>query len=131
MTARTTFGSGTVAPSIDYDKPDDWRHVSACRDEDPELFFPIGSSGPALLQEEQAKAVCRRCPVVEACLKWAITTGETNGVWGGASELERHRLRVCIYCEQVFGVTNSRSARLSCKPCVQAKVRAANQAVAA
>ncbi len=40
----------------------DWRHDSVCRDEDPELFFPIGTSGPALLQVEQAKSVCRRCP---------------------------------------------------------------------
>nr|BFE68086.1 hypothetical protein GCM10020092_013870 [Actinoplanes digitatis] len=37
----------------------DWRHHAICRDEDPELFFPIGTSGPALLQVEQAKAVCR------------------------------------------------------------------------
>ena len=41
----------------------DWRHRAICRDEDPELFFPIGNTGPALLQIEQAKAVCRRCPV--------------------------------------------------------------------
>ena len=43
----------------------DWRHDAICRDEDPELFFPIGTSGPALLQVEQAKAVCRRCRVTE------------------------------------------------------------------
>ena len=41
----------------------DWRHDAACRDEDPELFFPIGNTGPALLQIEEAKQVCRRCPV--------------------------------------------------------------------
>ena len=41
----------------------DWRHKAACRDEDPELFFPIGNTGPALMQIEEAKLVCHRCPV--------------------------------------------------------------------
>jgi hypothetical protein len=50
----------------------DWRHNAVCREEDPELFFPIGNTGPALLQIEEAKAVCRRCPVMEQCLQWAL-----------------------------------------------------------
>ena len=41
----------------------DWRHRAACLTEDPELFFPIGNTGPALLQIDDAKAVCRRCDV--------------------------------------------------------------------
>ena len=57
----------------------DWRHDAICRDEDPELFFPIGTSGPALLQVEQAKAVCRRCPVTEDCLTWALESGQDAG----------------------------------------------------
>ncbi|RYV52710.1 WhiB family transcriptional regulator [Pengzhenrongella frigida] len=71
----------------------DWRHRAACLDEDPELFFPIGNTGPALHQIEQAKAVCHRCTVVETCLKWALESGQDAGVWGGLSEDERRALR--------------------------------------
>ncbi|MFF3497277.1 WhiB family transcriptional regulator [Streptomyces sp. NPDC002795] len=65
----------------------------ACADEDPELFFPIGDTGPALLQVEEAKAVCRRCPLMESCLQGALDRGETAGVWGGLSEPERRSLK--------------------------------------
>ncbi|MFC6081611.1 WhiB family transcriptional regulator [Sphaerisporangium aureirubrum] len=71
----------------------DWRHRAACRDVDPELFFPIGNTGPALMQIEEAKQVCRSCPVVESCLKWAIESGQDAGVWGGLSEDERRALK--------------------------------------
>jgi WhiB family transcriptional regulator, redox-sensing transcriptional regulator len=71
----------------------DWRHRAACRDEDPELFFPIGTTGPALMQVEDAKAVCRRCDVVESCLNWALENGQDSGVWGGMSEDERRSLK--------------------------------------
>jgi WhiB family redox-sensing transcriptional regulator len=71
----------------------DWRHRAICRDEDPELFFPIGNTGPALLQIEQAKSVCRRCPVIPDCLAWALESGQDAGVWGGLSEDERRALK--------------------------------------
>lgn len=71
----------------------DWRHRAACREEDPELFFPIGNTGPALLQIEDAKAICRRCIVLGECLTWAIETGQDAGVWGGTSEDERRALK--------------------------------------
>ncbi|MBV9142306.1 MAG: WhiB family transcriptional regulator [Pseudonocardiales bacterium] len=71
----------------------DWRHRAACRDEDPELFFPVGTSGPALLQITEAKAVCRRCPVSAECLNWALASGQDAGVWGGMSEDERRALK--------------------------------------
>ncbi|WP_314220529.1 WhiB family transcriptional regulator [Streptomyces zaehneri] len=72
---------------------DNWREHAECRNEDPDLFFPIGTSGPALLQTEQAKTVCRRCPVREQCLEWAMETEQTLGVWGGTSEDERRALK--------------------------------------
>ncbi len=71
----------------------DWRHRAICRDEDPELFFPVGNSGPALLQIAEAKAVCERCPVINECLNWALETGQDAGVWGGLSEDERRSLK--------------------------------------
>ena len=71
----------------------DWRHAALCRDEDPELFFPIGTTGPAALQVEEAKVVCRRCSVLEDCLSWALETGQDAGVWGATSEDERRALK--------------------------------------
>jgi WhiB family redox-sensing transcriptional regulator len=73
--------------------PVDWRHRSACRDEDPELFFPVGNTGPALQQIEEAKKVCNRCLVINECLKWALESGQEAGVWGGLSEDERRALK--------------------------------------
>ncbi len=74
---------------------DDWRHSAVCRNgqEDPELFFPVGNTGPALLQIEEAKAACRRCGVMEMCLQWALETGQDAGVWGGMSEDERRAMK--------------------------------------
>ena len=71
----------------------DWRHRAACLTEDPELFFPIGNSGPAIAQVEQAKRVCNRCAVQDICLNWALDTGQDAGVWGGLSEEERRSLK--------------------------------------
>jgi WhiB family redox-sensing transcriptional regulator len=71
----------------------DWRHKAICRDEDPELFFPVGNSGPALAQIADAKVVCTRCPVTAECLSWALESGQDAGVWGGMSEDERRALK--------------------------------------
>ena len=71
----------------------DWRQEAACRDVDPEIFFPIGTHGPALVQVEQAKKICRRCPAVDECLQFALESGQDAGVWGGTTEDERRSLR--------------------------------------
>jgi len=70
-----------------------WHHRAACMGEDPELFFPEGNTSAALRQTEEAKAVCRRCEVAAACLKWAIESGQEYGVWGGMSDGERRALK--------------------------------------
>lgn len=71
----------------------EWVHRARCKDEDPELFFPIGSTGPALDQIDEAKQVCKRCPALEPCLAWALESGQDAGVWGGLSEDERRALK--------------------------------------
>jgi WhiB family redox-sensing transcriptional regulator len=70
-----------------------WRSEALCRDTDPELFFPIGTTGGALLQIEQAQSVCHQCPVQADCLDFALTTNQDSGIWGGTSEEERRILR--------------------------------------
>lgn len=84
-------GLGWVTDRRTGHKGDDWRDKAACRDEDPELFFPVGTSGPALIQTKLAKAVCRRCPVKNECLKAGLTAG--YGIWGGYDEDERRAMR--------------------------------------
>lgn len=71
----------------------DWRDRATCRAEDPELFFPIGTTGSALKQIDRAKSVCRHCPVRQECLGFALTTGQDEGIWGGLADTERRSLR--------------------------------------
>jgi WhiB family transcriptional regulator, redox-sensing transcriptional regulator len=59
----------------------DWRSKASCVDEETDLFFPLGTSGPALAQIEQAKEICRRCKVAPQCLEWALATNQHDGVW--------------------------------------------------
>lgn len=70
-----------------------WMDLAACRDVDPELFFPIGTSGPAARQIRVAQAVCARCPVASDCLDCAQRMGLGHGVWGGTTPDERQALR--------------------------------------
>jgi WhiB family redox-sensing transcriptional regulator len=67
----------------------EWLRSAACVGEDPELFFPVGTTGPARRDVAAAKRVCARCPVVSQCLSFALGNGQTAGVWGGMGEEER------------------------------------------
>ncbi|MGH8896249.1 MAG: WhiB family transcriptional regulator [Egibacteraceae bacterium] len=71
----------------------DWWDWAGCLGLDTELFFPIGSTGPAVEQADRAKTVCAGCPVGDECLEWALATGQHDGIWGGLGEDERRTLR--------------------------------------
>ncbi len=71
----------------------EWQERSACRDSDPELFFPVGTTGAAIHQIERAMAICSVCEVTDSCLQYALETNQEFGVWGGYPEDDRRRLR--------------------------------------
>jgi WhiB family redox-sensing transcriptional regulator len=66
-----------------------WRRRAACRREDPELFFPIGTIGPARARIAATKAVCAAARS-EAGPRFALSN---YGIWGGLTEDERRNLR--------------------------------------
>jgi len=70
-----------------------WREGAACRDTDPDLFFPGGTTGVAIEQIDVAKAMCRSCPVREQCLEFSMATNQKAGIWGGSTEDERRKMR--------------------------------------
>ncbi len=69
-----------------------WPEQAACLDMNTELFFPNGTTGPAVEQTIEAKAVCAHCPVVAQSLASALSMNEA-GIWGGMTEEERRILR--------------------------------------
>lgn len=66
----------------------DWRAAGNCVGVDPDLFFPKRGEST-----REAKAVCQGCTVRDECLEHALARPERYGIWGGASERERRRLR--------------------------------------
>jgi WhiB family redox-sensing transcriptional regulator len=86
-----------------------WRDRAACRSADPELFFPVGDDGPALVQIAAAKAICARCPVVAECLSFALVA-VPEGIAGGLTVEERRGLR--DQRRRVSGATVAGAGRL-------------------
>jgi len=71
----------------------EWRDKAACLDQDPDLFFPIGSSDQAYEQMTVAKRICLCCEALAPCLEWALESGQEAGVCGGLTETERLSLK--------------------------------------
>ncbi len=72
-----------------------WQFDAACRGEDSALFFApnyFEKREEKDGREAKAKAICRRCPVREPCLAYALRIREPHGIWGGLNELERRQL---------------------------------------
>lgn len=80
-----TFGGALDV--IDDLRPE-WMVQALCKRHPEVEFFP--GRGESL---DGAKNICRRCPVREQCLDYALATNQEHGIWGGESERERRRLR--------------------------------------
>ena len=76
-----------------WEPDEDWREQAACSGADPEVFF---SAGEDEMLVAQAREVCGACPVMDDCLRYALATNQTEGIWGGMTGSERRRLRRCI-----------------------------------
>lgn len=93
MSARRhiAFSPGAAGPLLAEPEPDlSWQDRALCAEADPELFFPGNGHAD---HAEDAKQVCRACPVKAECLDYALATGQEYGVWGGTSEQERRRMK--------------------------------------
>lgn len=71
----------------------DWLSSSACREADPDIFFPSAQDEPLPRQIARAKSICRGCSVVNECLQWALADPLMDGIFGGTTQGERRAIR--------------------------------------
>lgn len=73
-----------------------WQERAACRDADPELFFPASEDYTSRVNARhlvEAGRVCAGCPVRRDCLAYAVDSGQRHGIWAGLSPLELAAIR--------------------------------------
>lgn len=73
-----------------------WQTHAACRDTNPELFFPPSEDDTSTIVARARFAVapiCGRCPVATECLRWALDTGQDHGLWAATTPTDRRAIR--------------------------------------
>jgi hypothetical protein len=93
--AATRQQLASPPPPVEHvDGERDWRLDAACRDVDPELFFPETGQVP---QVTQAKQVCAGCAVRGPCLQAALhgpqARDDHSGIFAGTTARQRVALR--------------------------------------
>lgn len=88
--------AATPAPPPDHTSTASWVDRGACRDVDPEMFF-LPSYQPTHPQVHEARAVCARCPVLEACARYVEANPQPDGIWAATTPSERRRHRATTY----------------------------------
>ncbi|MCV7298148.1 WhiB family transcriptional regulator [Mycobacterium barrassiae] len=74
-----------------------WQLRARCRGLPTAIFFASdGERGERrVAHEERAKRVCRSCPVQRECLRYAVASMESWGIWGAMTPRERRSLSDC------------------------------------
>jgi WhiB family redox-sensing transcriptional regulator len=84
--------AGLPRQRADREERRDWWTSAACKEADPEMFFPVSAVGLSGADIARAKAVCASCRVRLPCLRFAVATRQVHGVWGGMTAEERRGL---------------------------------------
>jgi WhiB family redox-sensing transcriptional regulator len=84
----TSVLGGTLPPWMGEDGPE-----VGCASADPEEFFPPGYGMEWRREVDGAKARCLACPLLDACMSWAIPQTDLEGIWGATTPRERRRIR--------------------------------------
>jgi WhiB family redox-sensing transcriptional regulator len=78
-----------TAPTLIFSGVLEWTDRSACSGQTSLFFAPPGERPEArTVREMKAREICRICPVLEECRRWARENRE-YGFWGGESEEDR------------------------------------------
>ena len=87
MTPRPGYDASQVFLTLLQEVPPPCTEVS-----DHDMFYPE-SEVHYEVQAREAKAVCRKCPIIAECLDWALVTGDQHGVLGGLTPQERRLIQ--------------------------------------
>lgn len=96
-----TYPAHAPVPQLSNNPDATWYDFAACKDADPEIFFPPinEETGRPIVTSEDiaaANAFCDRCPVIDTCRETAIAKKEV-GWWGGTSGNDRRKIRVARF----------------------------------
>jgi WhiB family transcriptional regulator, redox-sensing transcriptional regulator len=81
----------TIAVLMNYEPIEAWKEDGRCRglgERVTIVFYPERGGNT-----KEAKAICKKCPVKQTCLDYALENNMTDGIWGGMTEGERKRLK--------------------------------------
>ena len=77
-----------------HDPRQPWMIEAVCREVDPDIFYPgPGGDRSSFEEQNQAREVCSRCPVIDPCLDLALRFSGGYGIWAGMNGEERAAIK--------------------------------------